>query len=221
MAVTFTAQGGKNVESGKELEVQSVSVTGGTVYVSTVRQAGGSVTGVASSFVPSAAAAARRVNMANAYNTDGTVLTASASAGKFGKAWTFGTSESLVTEAANSNTKTDAVVFEHIVPDSYAAASNPSIIGNWSITIGSGTLSVKTLAFDVRKVADDGTQGSNLVTTAATASTSNSATDYTFAMNGATLNPGDRLQIKATIVLTETGASNVTANLNSVRFTGM
>lgn len=148
-------------------------------------------------------------------NADGTTLAASASSGKFGLSVTGGTSETLVTEAANSNTKTDVAVYEYIVPASYVAGQNITVTANTSYTLGSGTVGTHTLASAAYLTAANGTQGSTLIATAAQTVPA-SAGNVTFTITGATLTPGARLLLTFTLVIQDTGASNITANLNSV-----
>lgn len=219
MAVTFTAQGGKNIEGGKELQVSSYSVTGGTMYVSTVREGGSDLTGVAQSFVANTGAqGVRRLPLTGARTVAGVMPTVAAQANIFGIVFTPGTAEYLVSEAANNNTKTDVIAFEHVLSDTYAAGTALSVIANAHFVIGSGTLTTKTLACAVYRCADDDTEAATIETTSAVTLTG-SAADYTFAVTGTTLNPGDRIVITLTMVLTETAASNVTGRINSVRLT--
>jgi|GEM_PF-5903015 len=148
-------------------------------------------------------------------NADGTTLAAAAAAGKFGLTETIGTGENLVTEAANNNAKSDAAIFQHVLPANYVAAQDLSLVVNQQIVIGSGTLSVKTLTPDVRKKSTDGTVGANLASVAQ--NMTNAAGDLTFTITGATLSPGDILVGQLTAAITETAASAVTAKINSVR----
>jgi hypothetical protein len=147
-------------------------------------------------------------------NTDGTTLSATASAGKFGLAITAGTSEVLNGEAATGNTKTDAAAYEFVLPANYHAGSNLTltIYAKYS---GSGTAGTKTVAAAAYLTAVDGTQGSTLIATSAqTATTSNAA--YAFTVTGTTLVPGSRLLITVTSVMQETGgSSSLTLAVNS------
>lgn len=159
--------------------------------------------------------AAANLPLIGAKNADGTTLAASAASGKFGLSLTFGTSEYLVTEAANNNAKSDACVLEHVLPANYVAGQNLTLTVQQQVVIGGGTLSVRTLTPDVRKKGTDGTIGSNLASVAQ--NMTNTAGDLTFTITGATLNPGDLLMIQLTAAITETASSNVTAKVSSVR----
>ncbi len=149
-------------------------------------------------------------------NSDGTTLAASAAAGKFGLTLTAGTSEVLLSEAANSNTKTDIVVFEHQLPRNYIAGSNITITASALFTIGSGTSATHTIGAAAYKCANAGTQGSTLVATAAATLTA-TAVDYNFVITGTTLSPLDRIMVSLTAIILDSAGSNVTGTINSVR----
>lgn len=144
-------------------------------------------------------------------------LAAAPSAGVLGYSVTLGTSFSLVTEAANGNTKADSALFEYILPPGYVAGQNVTVTINAGYTLGSGVLTTKTVGLAAYRTAKDGTQAASICATAAQTFTAAGATDYAFTLTGATLSPGDRLILQPTITLTETSAHNVTGNINSVR----
>jgi hypothetical protein len=148
-------------------------------------------------------------------NADGSALAASAAAGKFGYAITLGTNFYLVSEAANSNTKTDDAIFEYVLPASYVKGQNLTVTVNASIT-GSGTLSTKTAQIKAYRCGTGGTQGADIGPGAATEMTAAGA-DVTFTITGTTLNPGDKVVFLLETVLTETAASAMTAHINSIR----
>lgn len=152
-------------------------------------------------------------------NPVGTGIAAAAAAGVFGITNTPGTTLALISEAANSNTKTDIVDFFTAMPANYVGGAAVTVTVNASITIGAGTLSVKTVNVAAYVIANDGTQGSDLINVTAKALTGNSAQDLVFSIPASSTGmiPGARLCLKLTMVLTETGASNVTGNINSVR----
>lgn len=149
-------------------------------------------------------------------NSDGSTLAASASSGKFGIASTLGTSLNLAGEAAQNNTKTDTVMFEHMLPANYVAGQDITLTVNAKIA-GTGTPGTKTLTGHAYKVDNAGAAGSDLIATSAPNMTTSNA-DYTFTITGTTLNPGDRLTISLVAALQETGNSaSVNAQINSVR----
>lgn len=148
-------------------------------------------------------------------NSDGTTLSATAAAGKFGLALTGGTSLTLVSEAANSNTKTDVCAVDVVLPASYIAASNITVTVHTAYTLGSGTVGTHTLAAAAYLNALAGTQSATLIATAAqTVPAADGA--VTFTITGATLSPGSYLTLTFTLVIQDSGGSNITANINSV-----
>ena len=161
-------------------------------------------------------AGATRLPLIHAKNSDGTTLSASASSGKFGLSLTAGTSEKLLTEAANSNTKTDVAVWEMVLPPTYIAASNITVTANCEYTLGSGTVGTHTLAMACYLCADAGTQGATIIATAAQTVPA-AAGEVTFTITGTTLTPGARIMLAATLVIQDTGGANITAQINSVR----
>lgn len=148
-------------------------------------------------------------------NSDGSVLAAAPAAGKFGLTLTFGTSQTLLSETANSNTKTDIATLEYQLPNSYVAGQDLTLSVN---AIVSGTLTTKTIAADARKMTDAGAAGANLIATAAQVMGLANA-DSVFTITGATLSPGDRIMLQLTMVITEASAANQTGKINSVRLT--
>lgn len=160
---------------------------------------------------------AQNVSLSSGKNADGTVLTASASSGKFGVAVTLGTSLGLVGEAATGATKTDDAIFEVAVPPLFNnnAGEGLTITVNANFT-GSGTNNASTIQAKAYRTANDGTQGANLGPAAK--AITGTAADYTFSIPGATLNPGDRLVIEVEAVTIESGgSSSITTKVNSVR----
>lgn len=149
-------------------------------------------------------------------NNDGTTLSVSASSGKFGLTSTPGTVLQLLTEAANSNTKTDIAQIEYIVSGTYVAGTNITVTANTDYTLGSGTVGTHTLAAAAYLTANAGTQGATLIATAAQTVPA-TAGDVTFTITGATLTPGAHLLLTFTLVIQDSGGSNITAHLNSVR----
>lgn len=157
-----------------------------------------------------------RILLFNAKNSDGTVLTGSAAAGKFGISLTLGTSEALTGEAAQGNTKTDIAAFEMTLPAGYIAAQNLTVTVNAKYA-GAGTAGTKTVVAAAYLLATDGTMGANLVATSA-ATITTSAADYAFVITGTTLTGGVRILVAITAVMQETGASStLTATVNSAR----
>lgn len=152
-------------------------------------------------------------------NGDGTTLAASASSGKFGISLTPGTSEALTGEAATSNTKTDVLAVEVVLPPWYIAGQNVTLTVNSNFSLGGGGLSAigtHTLAAAAYLNTTSGTQGSTLIATAAQ-SVPASPADVTFTITGTTLLPSSRLILTLTMVIQEIGGGTATGQVNSVR----
>lgn len=180
------------------------------------RQIAYAIDQLASRFTTNTSGVNSVLRMLDFQNSDGSVLAASAAAGKFGITLSAGTAMNLVTEAANSNTKTDVAIHEYIVPSSYVAGTNLTVTANTMYVLGSGTVGTHTLAAAAYLTANDGTQGATLIATAAQ-SVPAAAADVTFTITGTSLVAGSRLLLSFTLVIQDTGASNITAKLNSVR----
>ena len=144
----------------------------------------------------------------------GTFLGSTSAAGTHYISSTPGTGLYLLGEAANANTKTDVSYIEYVVPPSFIDGDAITATVN-AQTKGTGTASVETVAVSAYRVAPNGTQGANLVSTAAQ-TISGAAAAYAFTIAGATLNPGDRLFIGVTTVITETAGVNLQAQINSL-----
>jgi hypothetical protein len=140
-------------------------------------------------------------------NADGTVLDATGGAGKFKTTVTLATSLVLAGEAANTNTKTDDVIFEALLPATYVAGDDVTVTVNAKVA-GAGTPGTKTLAVKAYRTATDGSQGANIGPAAQALTTANA--DYAFAVAGASLSPGDRLLIELEAVIQETGGPTST-----------
>lgn len=158
-----------------------------------------------------------RVPLLNAKNSDGSVLAAAASGGKFGFAVTLGTSSNLVSQIANNSTITDTALWELQLPSSFLNGSSPSIIVNCNHVLGSGVLGAHTLALHAYPIADDGTQLADIVTTSGQ-NTPAAAADLTFATSTAALIANGRVIVTAVANIVETGTSAVSFKVNSLRF---
>jgi hypothetical protein len=158
---------------------------------------------------------AGRVPLTGFRNTDGSALAAAAAAGKFGQTITLGTAHALVGEAATGATKTDAAIYEFVLPTTYVAGL-PLTATVHAAYAGTGTAGTATVAIAAYLDADAGTEGSNLVSTAAQTVTATDA-GYSFTIAGGTLTPGARVMLKVTGVMQETGGSaSLTLSVNSV-----
>lgn len=182
------------------------SIQAGNVYATVSQLLGGNTTTGLTGFT---------LPVTSFKNVDGTTLAVSASSGKFGLTLTPGTATYLITEAANSNTKTDDATIEVVLPASYIAGTNITVTANTNYTLGAGTVGTHTLAAAAYLTAAAGTQGTTLIATTAQ-SVPATAGNVTFTITGASLVPGSRLTLDFTLVIQDTGGSNVTARVNSV-----
>lgn len=155
--------------------------------------------------------------LSNVKNADGSALSTSASAGKFGLSITAGTSELLVGETAISNTKTDTAAIEVVLPPWYMGAQNITVTVNCAYSLAfAGTIGTHTLAVAAYLIGNNGMQGSTLIATGAQ-TIPNAAGDVTFTITGTTLNPSSRLWLTFVMVIEEIAGGNAIGNLNSVR----
>lgn len=157
-----------------------------------------------------------QIPLLGARNTDGSVLAASAASGKFGIAITLGTSEALVGEAAENNTKTDDALLEFRIPDNYVAGANLTATVNAQVN-GSGTPGTKTVQVKAYAKTNAGLLGSN-IGPGSTSAIAASAADYAFVITGTGLVAGQLLVLELETVLQETGgAATITTQVNSLR----
>jgi hypothetical protein len=160
---------------------------------------------------------AQNLPLLSGNNANGTALSVAAPVGGFGITCTPGTATFLIGESAQGNTKTCAVVWEWPVPSDYIAGRDLTLTTNAYFS-GTGTAgATKTITLTAYKITNTtGAHGSNIGPSASTLT--NAAADYAMTIAGATLAPGDRLLLRLTAALQETGGTNpINARINSVR----
>lgn len=162
---------------------------------------------------------ARAINLplTSGRNPDASPLAITAAAGLFGINSTPGTSILLAGESATGNTKTSVAVWEVALPSDYIAGRDVTVTAN-AYAFGTGALgATKTLTLTAYRIADgSGVEGANLGPAASTLTTV--ATDFAMTVTGSTLSPSDRLLLRLTAVLQETGGVNpLTTRVHSVR----
>jgi hypothetical protein len=151
-------------------------------------------------------------------NPNYTVMDTTGGAGLFSIEGTLGTSTFLQGEAAQNNTKTDKCIFELCLPPEYTAGADLTLTVNVQRVVASGTTLTTTLDAEVWEMSDAGAASSNLCETTVITFTDTSGADKNFTIDGAALQPGDRLIIQLTGVATEGGdAGTVLVRVNSVR----
>ncbi len=152
----------------------------------------------------------------HASNSDGSTVAAAASAGKFGLTVTLATGTFLVSQAANSTTVSPIALFDVVLPRNYVAGQNITVTINCQYVLGGGTIGTHTINANAYRTANDGTQGADMINVSA-GSVAAAAGDVAFTIVGTTLNPGDRVILKAAMVISDTGGSAITGQVNSVR----
>ncbi len=206
-----------------ELITQSIAVTGGTLYVSTLSQSrnyggNGQPQAVAQTFVPVAAGGLTRYLPLMLGRTDtGLVMTATPGTGVFGISRTAGTSLVLTGEAANSSTVTDKVVFEFSLPDTYVAGANIAFVVNGAIAGASCSLTTaSTLLTPTLYTEVNGVEAA--VTTSAAQKWAKAQADYTFTVTGTGLVPGQHVAFEIIAAVTAANSNNCTGAINSVKY---
>lgn len=199
------------------LTIEDVGASTGRIYTMAAAQTAPGVLSRADMVTETGVTVGSRA-LLSCKNLDGTTIAGSASSGKFGISTTatFGSPASLalVTEAANSNTKTDACEVEVTLPPDYVAGSAINVVVHGNYVLGAGTVGTKSLTVDAFKMGADGTAGSNLGPAAQNLTGSDAA--YTFAITPTGLVAGDKLLLQFQVVIQDTGGSNITAVINDI-----
>lgn len=215
---------GGSIPLGKELVLMTRAVTGGTLYILATRGQAGDLACGNVVFVPaSAVPATRRLRLSDGKSDAGVPMTATAGSGVMGISRTAGTSLVLVGEATSSNGKTDKVVFEFDLPDTYVSGSAITINADANYT-GSGTVTAAstTLTMNAYTESDAGVEAAITVTGGAQQFTGTAASySWTIsAANAATANLAAGVRVVLELVMLVTTSSGaLTGQLNSMSFT--
>jgi len=199
---------------------QSIAVTGGTLYVSSASKGDsvdtGRVSALAQTFVPAAAGGLSRNLPLLLGRTDaGLVMTGSASTGVFGITRSAGATCYLVGETTSSNAKTDKVVFDWRVPDSYVAGQAISVVVHAQYT-GSGTVTGASTTVALAAYTESGGVETAIAGITAAQQITNADGAYTFSIPGAAgLVAGQEVLLEITLVITSASGAN-TGQINSV-----
>lgn len=139
----------------------------------------------------------------------GLMMTGSASGTNFGLTYTPGTGTYLVGTATSSGSTSDVTAFDVVLPPNYVAGTNITVKAACYYTTSSGTASVETmtLAAYLNNVTA-GTQGSNVVTTAAQSCPVTTAAQQTFTIPGTGLVPGSYLTLTLTANVTNSSGAS-------------
>ena len=211
------------VIDNSEMLTQSVAVTGGTLYITTLYQGranGGMGQPVSTSetFVPtSQGGLARNLKLTDAKSDLGVPMTAAAGtpAGTVGVSRTAGTSLVLVGEATSASANTDKALWELNVADSYVTGQAIPVVVNANYT-GTGTVTAATTTLTLAAYTEvNGVETAIAGITAAQQFTG-TATNYTFTIPGAAgLVAGQRIAIEVVMLVT-TSAGAATGQINAV-----
>ena len=205
-----------------EILMQSYAVSGGTLYLTALKQAGldGRPIGITQTFVPVASGGLLRyLALTNAKSDLGVPMTAAAGtpSGTVGISRTAGTSMVLVGEATSgAQAKTDKALFEFDVADTYVAGANiPVTVNcNYSGTVVTAASTTMTVAAYTEV---------NGVETALTVSAAQqipaTAGNLVFTITGTPLTPGAHVTVEL-VMLVKSSSGAVTGQINSVAYQG-
>lgn len=209
----------QQINGGNLINVDSFPVTGGTLYITSLVN-GGVYTQVSSQFVPLVAASPLRTIPLYLGASDlGVPLTATPGtpAGTVGISRTAGTSMALTGETTSANAKTDKVMFELDLPDTYIAGSNIPVVVN-AHTSGTGTI---TAASTTMTVAAYSVSTANIETALAVSAAvqipATTPTNLNFTITGTGLVPTQRIIIECVMLVTSASGAN-TGSINSVGY---
>lgn len=232
MTTSITAVDATNIRPGttgavaldKELMLSYLALTSGTLYITTAKGFDNSdAAGVGTCFAPwQPTLPQRQLRLSDGKSLLGVPLTATAGTPSttMGISRTAGTSLVLSGEATSTSTKTDNVIFEFALPDTYVAGAALNVVINANYT-GGGTVTAATLTTKLELETLAGVE--TLENTAATQTFTGTAADYTFvAMTAAQaaaagIVAGTRVILSITMVCT-TSSGAMTGQINSVRY---
>lgn len=123
----------------------------------------------------------------------------------------------LTTSDAKATTVTQYARYQVQVPYEFDAGETLQLVvnGEMNTTVSDGTA---TVDLEVYKSDLDGTVGSDLCATAAQSINSLTAADKTFTVTATGLNPGDLLDVRVTIAITDSATGTaVIGRVNSIR----
>lgn len=218
LPVPFTSTNGQS-----ELLMQAITVPGGTVYDSVIRQGGlqGPIVGVDGTFVPfGATSPLRYMALTNGKSDLGVPMTAAAGtpAGTVGITRTAGTSMVLTGEATSASAKTDKVIFEFNLPDTYVAGTNIPVVVNANYT-GGGTVTGASTTMTTQAFSESITGTETALTVTAAQQFTGTAANYTYTVTGTGLVPGQHVVLELVMLVT-TSAGAATGQINSVAVQG-
>lgn len=161
----------------------------------------------------------RRLPLTDGKTVSGIALGTAAGtpAGAVGVSRTAGTSLVLLGEVTSSNAKTDSVIFEYTLPDTYLAGSNIPLVINAAVS-GSGTLTAASTTITPTVYALSGAGVETAVTVSAAQQIVAAGSSLTFTITGTTLVAGQRIVISIAMLVTTSSGAN-TGSIRSVALT--
>lgn len=214
---------GGTIPIGKEINVATRAVTGGTLYITTVRGDGDAdPEGVATSFVPYGAAPfTRYLKLTDGKSDAGVPMTAAAGtpSGTVGVARTAGSVLNLFGETTSgAQTVTDKVIFEFSLPDSYNSGTNIPVVVNCVVATATDvTAATTTMTAAFYTESELGVEASKTIT-AAQRIPLTTAGDLTFTVTGTGLTAGQRVVLELTMAVTTTSGGASFGQINSVGY---
>ena len=197
--------------------VDTLTVTGGTLYVSTFFDGSNNPVGGASSFVPYAVTPpVRFLPLTQASSDAGVALTGTATGGAMGISRTAGTSLVLVGEATSASAVTDKAIWEFDLPDTYVPGAAIPVVVNAAIT-GTGTLTAASCTMTVTAFLEVNGVETALTVTGGSIQITPAGADMSWSVAGTGLSPGNRLVLEAAMLVTSASGSN-TGRVGRVSF---
>ena len=212
-----------NLSAQSEILVQSLSVAGGTLYLSAMKPPGAwspsQQYSFAQSFVPVAVSGLTRfLPLTNAKSDAGVALTATATGGAMGISRVAGTSLVLVGEATSSDIKTDSAAWDFVLPDSYIPGADIALSVNCNYS-GAGTINANATSLIVVAYSESSVGIETVLAVSDAQLMPGSASVLVFTIAGTGLTPGSHVVVELTITVTSTSGSN-TGQINSVSYGG-
>lgn len=214
---------GGAIAAGKEINIASRAVTGGVLYITTVRGDGDSdPQGVATSFVATGTVpAVRYAKLSDGKSDLGVPLTAAAGtpSGTVGILRTAGSLLNLFGETTSgAQTKTNKVIFEFSLPDAYVAGAAIPVLVNCVVATATDVTAATTLMTLAAYSETAAGVEAALAVTAAQQIPITTPALLTFSVTGTGLVPGQRVVLELTMAVTTTTGGASFGQINSVGY---
>lgn len=186
-----------NLTAGQTLLLETSGVAGGALALTTV-------------------APTRYLALTSAKADSGAPLSSTAASGAMGIARTAGTSLALVGEATSASAKTDKVMWEFDLPETYTAGAAISIAVNCQIT-GSGTITAASCTMALAAYSETNGAEAALTVTGGTQQIVAAGGTLSWSVAGTGLVPGSHVALELTMLITSSAGAN-TGQVNAVSF---